>query len=601
MSNEKIRQIQEAADIKEVVGEYVRLRRAGKNWVGLCPFHADKKPSFTVSEHKQLFHCFGCGVSGNVFTFVMKIKGLTFAEAVLDLASRYNIDVSPADLSAGEKKELDEKRRMLELNELAQRFFRDNLKAGEGAEARAYLKKRGIPERITEEFGLGFAPPKWTALLEYLERKGADVGLAQKVGLVKEGVPSGRLRDHFVSRITFPIRDTRGKIIGFGGRIIGDGEPKYLNSPESPVFNKSSTLYGLYEARADISARDQAIVVEGYFDLLAVVSKGIREVVAPLGTALTTSHLRVLKRIASRVVLLFDADEAGLKAATRVVPLALAEGVDTRVALLPAGMDPDEFLKARSPDDLTELVGRAEPALDFYLERLLRERAATTPEEKRYLLNDVVPILEEIKDPILRSLYSERVAWKLGVKEDQISSIMFRRKRKEDDEGPDERREPFLGVDGPERLLVKMMIFCPEAVQLVKETGLLRFFCNSKIAALASRLVDFYDKGEDLSPSLLMNIVEDDLKKIVGEMLICGEEEKSDAKQIAENCVYKIVQRQIHKEIEAVNVSVKRAEQKNDYKAVTDLLRKKQKLISILRNKEQIYRYLSERGDVDVG
>ncbi len=384
-------------NIRDVVAEYVTLRKAGSGYKGLCPFHQEKTPSFTVHPVRQTYHCFGCGEGGDVYDFLCKIAGLTFMEAVEDVARRAGVEVPRADVSPEQRREAHLRTTLIGINEAATDAYRRALDGPGGAAARAYLERRGMPREVMEEFRLGFAPDEWEFLTGTLGRLGVDPMMAERVGLLRRGKRGGHY-DLFRDRVMIPIADTRGTIVAFGGRALGDGEPKYLNSPESPIYDKSAVLYGLAQAKGAIRRADQAIIVEGYFDVLSLMAAGVRNVVATCGTALTAGQLRLLKRYSRTIVLVYDADDAGFRAACRSLDVFLDEGLWPQFLSVPDGKDPDDFVRARGGDAFRELLEGAVPLMDRFIDDVVaRNRhkpgaAERTVEEVAQALNRMQPI-----------------------------------------------------------------------------------------------------------------------------------------------------------------------------------------------------------------
>ncbi|NVM57965.1 MAG: DNA primase [Desulfobacterales bacterium] len=359
---DKIADVRNAANIVDVISEYVALKKAGKNFLGLCPFHAENRPSFTVSQEKQIFHCFGCRQGGNVFTFVMQYHNLSFPEAVRSLAQKYGIEIPTREMSPSQRRKLEEKERLFQLNQEAADYFKGVLlESPLGKRGRDYLTRRQMAAQVIDRFGLGYAPGGWSNLVQYFSGKGVSLNDVEMAGLViaKKG---GGYYDRFRGRVIFPICDIHERVVGFGGRSLDDSLPKYLNSPETPVYHKSRTLYGLHVAKERSRQPGSVFTVEGYFDLLALHCHGIKNVVATLGTALTQEHVRILKGYAEQVILVFDSDEAGMKAAERSLPLFKEEKVDARIMILPEGKDPDSYVFEVGGDGFGQ---RAERALDL--------------------------------------------------------------------------------------------------------------------------------------------------------------------------------------------------------------------------------------------
>ena len=421
VSKELIRQIKERTDITEVVAGYVALTRAGQNLKGLCPFHAEKTPSFTVSQSRQVFHCFGCGVGGDVFAFLMKQENLGFGDALREFGRRAGIAVSE---TAGGAMSRDEraKERILAINELAAACFRRNLSDAQvGKEAREYLVARGVTAETSEAFGLGLSSPSWDGLIRALSKEGAapadlvSAGLAVAKDQGASGRQDGGYYDRFRGRMMFPIYDLRRRLIGFGGRILSDGLPKYLNSPETPVFRKSNALYGLERARDAAGKTNSLVVVEGYFDAIALSQAGIRNVVATLGTALTSEHVRMLSRFARRVVLLFDPDPAGVRAAVRTLDLFRDSGIGVRVVSLPEGDDPDTFVRREGTHAFLELETRAPSLVEFAVEQSLRETASGASEDRIRSVDEILRVLQKTHNRIEKEECLRLVAERLGI------------------------------------------------------------------------------------------------------------------------------------------------------------------------------------------
>ncbi|HOP36412.1 MAG TPA: DNA primase, partial [Syntrophales bacterium] len=322
--DEKIEEIRSRADILEIVSEFVTLRKRGKSYTGLCPFHGEKTPSFTVNVDRQIFHCFGCGEGGNVIRFLMKINNLSFPEAVRSLAVKVGVDLPEREFRK-ERKEPGKREKLLQANRLAAGYFRDALNGPEGDRARTYLASRGIGAEALSRFSIGYARDGWHFLKDALGKEAVPAGIAEEAGLLVRKDRDWHY-DRFRDRIMFPVLDLNGNVVAFGGRLLGNGEPKYLNSPETPVYTKGRVLYGLYDTKEDIRRADRAILVEGYMDLIALWEGGIRHVVASLGTALTREQVLILRRFTKNVVLLFDPDQAGRHAAERSLKLFLEEG-----------------------------------------------------------------------------------------------------------------------------------------------------------------------------------------------------------------------------------------------------------------------------------
>ncbi len=424
----QIAEIRSRADIVQVIGERIPLKRAGRNFKGVCPFHQEKTPSFMVHPEKQIFHCFGCGVGGDVFSFLMKHDGIEFGEAIEVLADRYGIELQRTGISkdaAALRRE--EKDLLYKINKLTLRFFYDTLQgtAGTtGTKGQAYLEKRAIRPDMIREAYLGYAPAEGRALTNKFREKKVPLEAAEKLGLIRKG-QSGDFYDFFRDRLVFAVVSPDEKILGFSGRSLDDEvQPKYLNSPESPIYHKSASLLGIHLARNAIREADQVILVEGNFDMLRLQQEGLKNVVAPLGTALTESQVRYLRRFTENFVLLFDGDTAGLRAAERALEIFLPLGLSPRVVTLPQGEDPDSFVKARGADSLKDMISSAASLLEVRIEHILRNGAGD-PQEKAKAIRQVTELLAKLPGDIEKRLYIQRVAERFGLSEEPLWAMLF--------------------------------------------------------------------------------------------------------------------------------------------------------------------------------
>jgi DNA primase len=423
---EIIEQIRDRTDILDVVSGYVTLSKAGQNFKGLCPFHSEKTPSFMVSPSRQIFHCFGCGTGGNAFTFVMKIEGTSFPETVRELGRKAGI-VVPESQGTRHHQDSGAREKLEQLNEAAQAWFVRNLKHAEtGREARLYLKDRGMFADTLEAFGFGWAPEGWDGLLKHLLKDGYTIQDLLSAGMIVQKEGAGKTKDvaayydRFRSRVMFPIRDLRKKVIGFGGRILGEGMPKYLNSPETQLFNKGRALYLLEKAREATGRTDTLIIVEGYFDAIALHQAGITNVVATLGTALTPDHIRVIRRYVTKVVLLFDPDEAGVRAALRTLDLFVDSALGVKVVSLPDGDDPDTFIRKHGAEAFAQLQDKAPSLLDFAVAHSLAKAGSTLIEDRIRSVDEILRILQKTSNRLEKEECIKRVAERLGVNERRL-------------------------------------------------------------------------------------------------------------------------------------------------------------------------------------
>lgn len=411
---EFIDRVREATNIVPLISQYVQLRRTGGNYQGLCPFHNEKSPSFSVSEDKQVYYCFGCKASGNAFTFVQNYQGLTFPETIEYLAKRASLSL-PANTETPDPVR-DLRATLFKINGLAAQFFHQELKRlPPSHEIQKYLQTRGLTEELVDAFKLGYASDSWSDLAQMFESKRVPVGPSEQLGLIKRRPKGDGHYDLFRHRLMFPIFSPTGQCIGFGGRVLSkDQQPKYLNSPDAPVFHKGKVFYGLDHSAKFIRTADEAIVVEGYMDWLALAKVSINNIVATLGTALTHDHAKLIKRYTNKVLLLFDGDEAGKSAARRSLPILLSEGLHARGLFLPEELDPDEFIQERGEQALRQLIQSAPDLFDLIAtEQWIAHKGS--PTGKVQLLDEFGPVLAQIADPRLKRLYAENLANMLGV------------------------------------------------------------------------------------------------------------------------------------------------------------------------------------------
>jgi DNA primase len=414
--SDAVETVRTAADLYEVVSGYVALKKSGARWRGLCPFHTEKTPSFYVDPDKQLYYCFGCSSGGDVFKFLMQYEKLEFPEALRSLAARYNVTLPARDGETSERKKI------IGLNREAMAFFREQLMKPAGEKARRYLASRGIKREVAERFLVGYAPEGWSGLKEHLARGTASSGgpretLGIAAGLLARKEETGRTYDRFRDRVIFPILNLSDDVVGFGGRIIGTGEPKYLNSPDTAAFNKGENLYALPVAREAIRRDGFAVLVEGYMDAIALQTAGIGQAVATLGTGFTTGHVRLLKRFTEQVVVNFDPDAAGRQATRRSLETLLENGFEVRVVALPAGKDPDLYVREAGVERYRERLAEALP----YVEYLAREAAGRVdlarPRGKVQALNEVLPFLARMDNPVRRAAHVEMLATVLNIED----------------------------------------------------------------------------------------------------------------------------------------------------------------------------------------
>lgn len=495
--DETIQTIRDKVDLVELIGRFVALRQAGRNFKGLCPFHDEKTPSFNVNPDRGIFHCFGCGAGGNAFGFLMRHENLTFPEAARELARQTGVEIrdeGPRERGVSE--------RLRAANDAAQAFFRTTLAEPGGAAGRAYLERRGIDAASVDHFQMGFAPEGWDGLVQALRRAGIPESVGVQAGLLAERRGGSGHYDRLRGRVVFPILDARGRVIGFGGRAVSkEQEPKYLNTPESPIYKKREALFGLATAREPMQRAGRALVVEGYFDVVALWRAGVREAVATCGTSLTAEHARELRRRTREVVLLFDGDDAGHRAVAAALEVLLPQGLRVRAASLPRGEDPDSLLARAGAEALRGVVDAAAPALEVSIRRACG-RGLATPWERADAVHAVAPLVARVPDPVERGEFGRQLAMAAGVSESDVASVVqaaVRGERMEDAAPPPPRRV------GPEdrrlRTLAQMLVQHPALAPRISTAELEELLPDAPLLPLVTALLTA-GSGADLEDRL---------------------------------------------------------------------------------------------------
>jgi len=576
---DKIEEIKNRADILGLVSEYVTLKKAGRNFVGLCPFHKEKTPSFTVNPEKQIFYCFGCGEGGNVFTFLMKINNMSFPEAVRHLAGKMGIVITARRVSRAEKEKISISEEIKRVNQLAAGYFSKILFSEEGNLVREYLGKRGISDSVIEEFSLGYSMDGWEYLRSFFERENIHLELVEKAGLIISR-SSGGFYDRFRGRLIFPIEDIGGDVIAFGGRIIGDGEPKYLNSPESPIYIKGKSLYGLSRTKNDIRKKDYAILVEGYFDLLSLRSYGIFNVVATLGTAITREHVDLIRRYTRNLIVMFDPDEGGKNALERSLKLFLEGDLSTRIVVLPDGYDPDEYIRKFGRERLDDAVARSQSIVDYYIEDIIG--GGENFEENLDLTKKAVSFVSSVGDPIQRNLFIKRVSEKLGIEQGLLKGHITGKLNSPKATGEDlSGKRKTRGVDMVEIGLIYMILEYPYKIPEVVNGKILDYFVSEDLKRLGNVLKQSYNRKKNPDVSEIVNDLEDGVvkKRFLELMMAESPYNVAVVDKVFADSVKKIKQRWYKGRYRSLNKKLIKAQETGDLKLCDRLLMEKEGLL----------------------
>ena len=583
ISNQTTQEVRTRASIVEVVSDYVTLKKAGQNYSGLCPFHSEKTPSFTVNEEKGVFYCFGCQAGGDVFKFLMLYDGLTFPESIERLAERYGIAIEVSQSGGGRRGDL------FRLNDQASEVFHELLMdPSQGSRARAYLKRRGVDESLWPRFRLGFAP-RGDVLAGRFRRQGVVLSEAAEAGLVVEKGP-GNYRDRFFDRIIFPIAEPGGKITGFGGRVIDDGKPKYLNSPETPLFHKGAQVYGLRQARDGIRANDRVVVVEGYLDVLALAQFDTTHVVATLGTALTADHLRLLGRYTRNITALFDGDAAGRNAAARSFEVFQQAGLWGHAAFLPEGSDPDTFVRTQGKAALDRVLEDAVPIVDFYL-NWLRARHGTDLGGKSRLANEVSQMLAKVTNPLDRELLARRSSDLLGIREESL-----RRHAATADPGASTgaggRQQGTadrwsLGEDRAESALVALMLRFPSVVRTLRKEPMDKLV-TEKWREVIQRILADPEPGGEVAVGVLTEGLPAEFASEISALVLRGQEiAEEERDRMTADCLFFLQRRYLKRLEQELRRAIRVAEETRDDEVKKERMRQWQEVVQRERRLER--------------
>ncbi len=550
-SDETVLEVKERADIVSIVSRYVSLTKKGKNHVALCPFHTEKTPSFTVSPEKELFHCFGCGKGGDVFAFVMEMESIDFPEALKMLAKLTGVQLPERRFGkTGESPFAD----MYELNQTAMEFYHDLLlKDRRGKAALAYLEGRGIKRDTIESFAIGFAPEEWDCFCNHAVGKGISEELLIRCSLAVRG-KSG-MYDYFRQRILFPIRDNSGRLAGFAGREFGGNSPKYLNSPDTPIFTKRKILYGYHAARSRIRSSGEVLIVEGYTDLITLFQEGIRNVVAPMGTALTEEQASFLSRAARTAVLVYDCDEAGLKATFRAGDIFLKYGMGVNVVELPAGEDPDSFVLSRGGKAFDEARGNARDILDLKIRILKDKGLLESVDGRRASVEHLLKTIAAAGDDVIRDIYLGKAAETLGLdrktlerrlEEARSKPAAVRKTVAEPGESEFRRLERIV-----ERYLVQLMLMGETFLSRVQGALSADDFSDPLMKRAFAELSGIYETSGSLTSDRVMSDIPEDLRSLISELYLTTDE-VTDPEKILQDCLRRIEAGKVKKKMQEI-------------------------------------------------
>lgn len=583
IADETIEQIRQRVDIVELISSYLPLKRSGGNYQGLCPFHGEKTPSFNVNPARQIFHCFGCGVGGNALSFLMKMEGLSFPDAVRRLGSRVGIVVEeelPSEEQLQRREQVSRFLRIMETAALA--YERVLFKEDAGSAGRDYLKGRGYTSDTAKLFHLGFAPEQSDFLCKELESAGIVMSDAEELGLVRSGTTRPGRYDLLRNRLIFPIQDERGRIIAFGGRALGDAQPKYLNSPESLLYHKGQVLYGIFQAKESMRRTSEAIVVEGYFDLLALHRVGLTQTVAPCGTALTSDQVRLIKRFAQKVYLLFDQDSAGQKASQRALETFLGEGISPLLVTLEAGDDPDSYLRKHGAEAMQERLAAARPALEVSIESTL-SACGETIEGRARGAEQLLPLIRLLPSEMERSLYLKDLAKRTGIDEALLlrgnsGRVLPAIGTKEQGRPPQlqplsrSRRERQPGSERVEKAQDLILhLFLQGRIQraLIDRDGVETLFPDQERREIIVTALAFNDQDDHVEPLDLMNRLEAGPQSILAGILLKEDRgvEEDQAEQTYDDCRRTLIKDALQRQSRELTEAVRRAEQAGDLPA----------------------------------
>jgi DNA primase len=580
IAEEKVNEIRQAVEIVDVIGDYVQLKKQGRNYFGLCPFHGENSPSFSVSPDKQIYHCFGCGAGGNVFSFLMDIDGLSFQEAAVKLADMANIELKLEGTASGKNPQLPEgSKQMIEAHELLRKFYHHLLvNTKEGQEALEYLLNRGFTQDSIDSFQIGYSLPSWDFAVKLLEKRGFSLDLISKAGLVIQRENDGTYFDRFRNRIMFPILDHQGNTIAFSGRALGGEEPKYLNSPETQIFNKSKILYNFHRARGVIRKQQQAVLFEGFADVISANRAGVENGVATMGTSLTEEHISLLKRNVQAVTICYDSDKAGIEAAFRASNMLSKAGFAIRVATMPDGMDPDDFIKVHGEEKFkNDIIGSSATLMSFKLIYYRRGKNLQNEGDRLQYIEEVLKEISTLDKAVEKDLYLRQLANEFSLSLDALAQQLNQLVQAS---GPKRQNQPRAESEPvryarkselkpayhtAERRMIFHMMRDADIAYKVQDMLAGSTLNIDEHQAIITYLFAYYEKGHDPDPSAFLNYLEDNkLKRVVADIeMMPLNEEISD--QELSDYIKQVLNYQKMLKIKEKMAEQKQAERQNDF------------------------------------
>ena len=577
-SEDIISRVRDSIDIVDLISGYVSLKKTGKNHLGLCPFHSEKTPSFNVNPEKQIFHCFGCGVGGDVFKFLELQEGLNFPEAVKQLAARGGIPLPADSVSRKEdKRSEDERKALLTIIADAAGYFRKELEGPAGGAARDYLKKRGVTDQVVQDFALGFARPEWDGLLRHLKQKGYGVGQMEKAGLIVKRSEAEGYYDRFRGRIIFPIRDISGHVIAFGGRVMDDSLPKYLNSSETPLYSKSNTLYCFDRAKDDARKLGYFIIVEGYLDAIACHQFGATNAVATLGTALTDGHLKLIRRFTKNIILIFDPDPAGIRATIRGFDPLVEAGMKVNVVSLPDGDDPDTFFQKHGKQAFDEALKKSVKLMDFVHSAVVKIGAKAPIDERMDTAKEMVVFIEKIPDRNIQNFYIKKIIDALDIDEASFRQERFLEKKtssniREKGTIPAPKRRPQA-----EETLIHLMLKDAEFALRLKDQMKPEDFTDPLFQRVTKRIFSALDDQGRFDVGALLRDGDEEIKNLISHYSVL-EMVYDDPEKSCQDCVELIKQQDPEKKMKHIIRAMKEAELRGDSAELVRLIEEQKDL-----------------------